>query len=248
MSKKTKHPKGSTQDTTLFYAPDLLSTGILPPDESAHAIRVLRLQVGDKILVTDGKGTLYETVLLSQDPKGTALGIEQVLESHAPTRPHIHLGIAPTKSIDRIEWMLEKLIELGLDRISLIATDHTIRRQVNLDRLGKIAVSAMKQSRKLVTTEIQWHDDLEDFLSDLPKDSAKYIAHCDETSERQELKDVFRLGTDSVYLIGPEGDFSPSEISRAKSAGFVPVLLGRERLRTETAGLYVGFVHHLLNP
>lgn len=245
MSKK--HNNKVSEDTTYFYAPDVVSTGCLPPEESAHAIRVLRLKEGDRILVTDGKGALYEAVILSGDSKGTAVAIERTVETFERTRPEVHLAIAPTKSIDRIEWMLEKLIEIGLNRISLICTEHTVRRHVNIERLQKIMISAMKQSRKLVTTEILWHDSLKAFLTTLPDTSRKYIAHCDESDVRQELQEVFAKGEDSIFLIGPEGDFSPKEVEAAKASGFVPVMLGKERLRTETAGLYVGFLHHLYN-
>lgn len=245
MSKRNS--KKNSEDTTYFYAPDIVSTGSLPPEESAHAIRVLRLEEGDRILVTDGKGSLYEAVILSGDSKGTAVSIERTVETFERTRPRVHLAIAPTKSIDRIEWMLEKLVEIGLDRISIVCTEHTVRRHVNVERLQKVMISAMKQSRKLVTTEIVWHESLASLLAALPDHAERYIAHCDEEGVRQELKEVFVKGKESIFLIGPEGDFSLREIEAAKAAGFVPVMLGKERLRTETAGLYAGFLHHLYN-
>ena len=245
MSKK--HGNKASEDTTYFYAPDVVSTGFLPPEESAHAIRVLRLKEGEHIFVTDGKGSLYEAVILSGDSKGTAVAIERTVETFERRRPEVHLAIAPTKNIDRIEWMLEKLIEIGLDRISLICTDHTVRRHVNIERLRKIMISAMKQSRKLVTTEILRYDSLSTFLASLPGKARKYIAHCDESGVRQGLQEVFVRGEDSIFLIGPEGDFSPKEVEEAEASGFIPVMLGKERLRTETAGLYVGFLHHLYN-
>ncbi|MDO4771601.1 16S rRNA (uracil(1498)-N(3))-methyltransferase [Porphyromonas sp.] len=246
MSKKKQRSKGS-EDTTYFYAPEIESTGVLPPEESAHAIRVLRLKEGDRIFVTDGKGSLYQAVILSTDPKETAVSIESTVTTYNKRTPSFHLAIAPTKNIDRIEWMIEKLTEIGLDRISILNTEHTVRRQVNTDRLQKIIVSAMKQSRKLVLPRLDKYDSLSAFLADIPDSPQRYIAHCDESSERRELKEHFVKGQDAVFLIGPEGDFSPKEVEQALAAGFVPVTLGEERLRTETAGLYVGFLHHLYN-
>ncbi len=242
MKSKTKH----IEETTYFYAPDILVDGLLPAEESAHAIRVLRKGQGDTLLVTDGQGTLYRTTILSADPTATYLSIDHIVKQDKGTRPLLRIGIAPTKNIDRIEWLVEKLTEVGISAIDIICTERTIRRKVNLDRIDKIITSAMKQSQKLIRPQLLWHDSLSRFLS-LPMPNQKFIAHCDEDTERIDIKALFRPGIGSAFLIGPEGDFSPSEVEKSRSAGFVPVSLGSERLRTETAGLYVGMLHHILN-
>lgn len=235
----------SLRDVPYFYQPDISETMTLSAEESAHAMRVLRMGVGEPIRITDGRGHLYEGTIGSTSKVITLHNLNEI-ELPTVSSPPLHIAIAPTKNADRIEWMAEKLCELGLAKLSIVYTEHTIRRGFNLSRVEKIIVSAMKQSRKVWMTELNSYDSLEDFLrSDLAPQ--RLIGYCGEEFERREAANLLERGRDSVFLIGPEGDFSPSEVAASIEAGFVPALFGRERLRTETAGLYAGMLHHILN-
>lgn len=229
-----------------FYVPDILSTLRLTDEEARHAFRVLRLKSGNEIHITDGQGHLYRAVLCGDSVKEPSVADLQLQSESALRRPRLELAIAPTKNIDRIEYALEKLTEVGIEKLSLVVTEHTIRRKVNMQRLERVMISAMKQSEKLNTVQLQLYDSLDDYLnSDLYE--SRYIGYCGDTSEKKDLRGVFQSGKDSSFLIGPEGDFSNQEVEQSISKNFVPVALGEERLRTETAGIYVGVLHHVLN-
>lgn len=238
--KQSKH-----KDIPHFYQPDILETMTLGQEDSSHASRVLRLQSGDKIRVTDGIGHLYEATIAGGSKEVLLSGIQEIATDTAPVPP-LHIAIAPTKNIDRIEWMVEKLCEVGLRHLSIVNTEHTIRKNVNLTRLEKVIISAVKQSRKVFMTELDYFDSLNDFLRS-PLAKQRFIGYCGDEFEKKELAQDFATEVSSVFLIGPEGDFSPSEVRQATDAGFVPAMFGRERLRTETAGLYAGMLHHILN-
>ena len=237
-------------DLPLFFAPRFLETLSLPEEEAKHAARVLRLSEGDPILVTDGAGTMSRASIGSVSGKTvTIVPGEELPLLHTP-KPLLRLAIAPTKNIDRIEWLLEKMVEVGLGDLILLYTERTVRRQTNLDRLEKVMISALKQSRKRFVTKItECRGGIEALFSKIeaPEDQRAYIGYCDEKYPRIPITEVFRKGTPSLFIIGPEGDFTPEEVETAVRYGAKPVTLGDERLRTETAGLYAGILHSVLN-
>lgn len=226
----------------LFYQPEL-TNGVkhLDTDESRHAIKVLRLKEGSHIHVTDGHGNLYEARITDENHRKCGF---ELLENHPehPFRTFRHLVIAPTKNMDRMEWLVEKATEIGIDRISLIKCSNSERTVVKTDRLIKKAVSAMKQSLKATLPQI---DELVSFKEFVKKESAhkKFIAYVDFDNP-VELQTLIHPGEANTVLIGPEGDFSPEELQLATDNGYQKVSLGTSRLRTETAGLAAV---HLLN-
>lgn len=230
----------------LFYAPDI-TTPLYTLDEveSGHCVRVLRLAAGDRLNITDGRGTLYDAEVVEPHPKRCTV---RIVAEHPEweRRPYrLTVAVAPTKNIDRIEWFVEKATECGIDRIVPIECAHSERRIIKLERLEKIAASAMKQSLKAYKPEV---DELTPFkqLLTMPFEGKRLIAHCEE-AERRPLREVVDAGEDVLLLIGPEGDFSHEEIEAARKAGFIEVTLGDMRLRTETAALagvmYISFIN-----
>lgn len=219
----------------LFYAPDITDNWELPEEEAAHSIRVLRLSVGSEIEITDGKGHFYKAEISSIAGKHCYVQAKETIEQPKGWQGRVHIAIAPTKNIDRIEWMVEKAVEIGLDEITFLNCRFSERKVVKTDRIERIVVSAMKQSLKPFKTQVNELVDFKKFIA-LPTEGAKYIAHCYE-SEKLLLKDALQPGEDATVLIGPEGDFSPEEVELAIKAGYRPVSLGNSRLRTETAGL-----------
>ena len=229
----------------LFYAPDIATTSILPEDESQHCVRVLRLKEGDNITITDGKGFLYNAILENTHPKHCQVKIIEQLFQKTLWGSFIHIAVAPTKSIDRMEWFVEKATETGVNEISCLRCRHSERREINLQRLNKIAISAMKQSQKATLPQINEMTDFNKFIS-REFNGQKMIAHC-AGSEKQHLKNVYTTGNNALILIGPEGDFSDEEITSAITSGFTPISLGNSRLRTETAALIACHTIHLFN-
>ncbi len=230
----------------LFYAPDILSTLKLDEEESNHAIKVLRMKAGDSLQIVDGRGGYYEARI--SDPNHKRCGVE-IVESFSEfeKRPyHLHIAIAPTKNIERLEWFVEKATEIGIDEITPIICEHSERKIVKKDRLDKIAVSAMKQSKKAYLPVVNEPVSMFSFVSKC-KETQKFIAHCMSDSERTDLSSSYKPGSDVVVLIGPEGDFSPAELKESLKYGFEPVLMGQSRLRTETAGVVAVHTVVLLN-
>ena len=220
----------------LFYIPDISgSTAGLNPEESRHCIRVLRLKKGDPVHLLNGKGSLFEAMILDPDPKGCKLLIVNEQKPQNPRSYQLTVAIAPTKNIDRFEWFLEKSTEIGIDRIVPVICRHSERKEIKPDRLEKILAAAMKQSGQLYLPELTRAHSFTELVSQ-PFPGDKMIAHC-ESSDKKELKNSIIPGNNVLILIGPEGDFDPSEISQAIGKGFLPVSLGNSRLRTETAGL-----------
>ncbi|WP_143961433.1 RsmE family RNA methyltransferase [Litoribacter populi] len=231
----------------LFYHPELLSnTFQLSGEESKHLIKVLRKKTGDKIHFTDGKGKIALCTIQSISQKSATLKILE--EKVEPEKPYqIHLGIAPTKNADRMEWMTEKAVEVGLDKMILMKSDNSERNFLKSDRLEKKAVSAMKQSLKSVLTEITTGQEFGDIITDTHYESfEKFIAYVDESIPNH-LFELANPKKNYLILVGPEGDFSPEEIKAALDAGFKPCSLGSSRLRTETAGLVAIHTLNLLN-
>ncbi len=225
-----------------FYHPDLLSHPVfeLLPDEARHCMKALRKRPGDEIHITDGQGRLATVQILSTDPPAHCVVQLLDIDHHHGLRPHsFHLAIAPTKNADRIEWLVEKSIEIGIERMSFLRCEHSERTNLDLDRLRRIAVSAIKQSNTTLIPEMQLID-FGDFVtsSAVQSISHRYIAWCANDVPRIEFALQPMNKQDALLLIGPEGDFSPAEVQLTLQHGFTAVSLGPRRLRTETAGLY----------
>ena len=229
-----------------FYAPLIESTLTLPEEESGHAVRVLRLTEGSEIEVVDGKGNLFLCRITLAHHKHC--GVEIV---HAEAQPNhwghkIVLAVAPTKNLDRMEWMAEKCAEMGVDRIVPLKCRYSERKELKIERINKILVSAMKQSLKTTLPQIDEMTPIMDFIAQ-GFEGQKFIAYCDPSIPRLEFAQEYIPGIDTLILIGPEGDFSQEEISACIKAGFKPISLGKSRLRTETAAIAACFACHTLN-
>ncbi len=229
-----------------FYAPDIVNTGILPESDSAHAIRVLRMREGDRLMAVDGRGNVMLCRIVEPHPKHTAVEIIETVSEALSWQQQITLAVAPTKHLDRMEWLVEKLTEVGVNRIIPILCDRSERKEIKTGRLEKIAVSAMKQSLKATLPVISSMTRFADILS-LQPDTSMYMGYCDDSIERTDFAAAYRPRRSSLIIIGPEGDFSPAEVSLALSAGVVPVTFGDNRLRTETAALYGVSACHILD-
>ena len=236
----------------LFYCPDITSEGYctLDAEESRHAVRVLRLREGDEINVTDGQGHLYCCRIMQAD-SGKCI-VESCQDSAAPLSAlhsplsTLHLAVAPTKNPSRMEWLVEKAVEMGVAEITLLQCDHSERTFLKTERLEKLAVSAMKQSLHLTLPKINPAISLRQWLS-LPCAPQRIIAHCEADKPRTLLHEAMIPGRDTVVLIGPEGDFSPEEIALALDNGFKPVSFGSARMRTETAAIYAVAAFNFIN-
>lgn len=215
----------------------------LSEEEAKHCLLVLRMKKGDEIRLVDGLGAIYRAVLTQVDKKKCAF--ELLEEFQTPAKPFsVHLVIAPTKNADRMEWMVEKLSEIGVDELSFIATEHSERTKIRIDRLEKKAISAMKQSGGTHLMKIAEAQTLEDSLAQLTSDQA-FMAHV--SADHAYMPNVCKPGASTTLFIGPEGDFTYQELARAQAVGVVPVSLGRSVLRTETAGLLGCHTIHQVN-
>ncbi|GMN11422.1 16S rRNA (uracil(1498)-N(3))-methyltransferase [Croceitalea sp. MTPC9] len=213
-------------------------------EESKHIIKVLRKKEGDILKITNGKGYLFEAEILEANSKKCKAQI--VSSEKTLSRLHtLHLAVAPTKMNDRFEWFLEKATEIGINEITPILCDHSERKVIKPERLEKVLQSAMKQSLQTYLPKLNPLTTYKDFLENAVGD-LKFIAHC-EDEEKVELKRRLAADKDVIILIGPEGDFSHDEIEFAHEKGFVPVSLGRNRLRTETAAIYACTVVSIIN-
>ena len=227
----------------LFYCPDINDDMELPQEEAGHCIRVLRMKEGDRIRLTDGKGSFHDAVISAVSGKRCMVHVESS-EAQAPLwSGHLHIAVAPTKLMDRNEWFVEKAVEIGVDEITFLKTDHSERDVIKMERIEKIAVSAMKQSQKATLPILNGMTSLRSFIQ-RGFDGDKFIAHC-EPGSKVLLQDAVVPGHNSLVLIGPEGDFSPEEIDMALKAGFKPISLGPSRLRTETAALVAVHIMNL---
>jgi 16S rRNA (uracil1498-N3)-methyltransferase len=231
----------------IFFAPDINSPQvILSPEESAHCVRVLRLNEGEKVQLIDGKGGLYEAVVAEPDARRCMIEIIGTRQIHRTRDYTLHIAIAPTKNMDRFEWFVEKSVEIGVDTITPLLCQRSERRVLKTDRLHKLIISTMKQAMVLHQPVLNELTDYKKFMTGLPVSfKNRLIAHCEDT-ERKTLKDTLMPLSDVVVLIGPEGDFSPEEIKGAADKGFTPVTLGPNRLRTETAGIVACHAINLL--
>ena len=232
----------------LFYSSDIQgNTLFLDKEESAHCVKVLRHRAGDAVSVIDGCGTFYRCTLLSADAKAVEARIDAAEENFGTHSYKLHMAVCPTKNIARYEWFVEKATEVGVDSIVPVFGDHSERRNINAERISRIMLSAAKQSLKAAVPRLAEPLPVKEWLRKAPESSLRLIAYCDESLDRD-----LRLGLDSALgnlppdaeicvLIGPEGDFSPEEVSLALELGWKPVHLGDSRLRTETAALAAVF-------
>lgn len=217
----------------LFYDPDFSDHhSFLSFEESHHCVKVLRKKPGDEIFITDGRGATYTAEISTANPKKCELRILGKRVEPSPAG-YFHLAIAPTKNMDRMEWLVEKSTEIGLQEISFFYTRNSERGKFKTDRIVKKAIAAMKQSLSSYLPKINEPVKFEQILS-VPAEQ-KIIAHYNDAN--RELKNVLKSRQSCLVLIGPEGDFSADEVESAKNNGFQLVNLGKNRLRTETAGL-----------
>ncbi len=237
------------KEARYFYVPNASSSNELPEDEARHAIKVLRLQPQDEIFLMDGVGNFFQAEVSLTSSKHCLYEIKQQLPQEPTWKGHIHLAIAPTKDMGRMEWMVEKATEVGFNEISFLNCQFSERKVLKAERVERIVVSAMKQSRKAWKPIV---NDLLPFDAFITKElkGSKYICHCYNEIER---KDFFTeltkkdFQSDITVLVGPEGDFSISEVRKAIENGYESVTLGKSRLRTETAGLSAVLIANLAN-
>ena len=225
----------------LFYSPDTVSNiHILDQQESRHCVKSLRLQIDSQLYLTDGKGNVYLTKIIDDNIKACVLEVISRVEDYPLLDYQLHIGIAPTKNNDRLEWFVEKAVETGISKISTIICKNSERTSVKSERIERLMIAAIKQSLRaelpVFTNEICFDDFIEKTKDSY---SQKFIAYCGDDLNQSSvlLKTVCKAQTDTLILIGPEGDFTSDEVQRAINFGFVPVSLGKFRLRTETAAL-----------
>jgi len=230
----------------LFYQPKISNEiQFLPEKESIHCIKVLRKKLGDKIDIIDGKGCYYKVIITNADPKKCEFEI--ISSSKEKSRNFlIHIAIAPTKNMDRIEWFIEKSVEFGIDKISLISCSHSERNKITLARLNKKAIAAAKQSGRASVPEIVPVTAFTAFMNHTLDYDSKYIGYVDHSKPIALWKEA-KPGASYCVLIGPEGDFSNEELSLAENRGFLKINLGPGRLRTETAGIAACYILNLVN-
>ena len=235
------------KETRYFYVPNAESSNELPAEEAAHASRVLRLESGDEVFLIDGAGCFFKAQLTLVTKSRCLYDIVERLPQEKTWRGRIAIAMAPTKVIDRVEWTLEKATEIGVDEFSLLNCAFSERRNVKLERLDKIVVAAVKQSRKAWKPLLNDLQSFEHFVKQ-PRKGVKYIAHCYAEIDKKDLySELTQLNCDEevTILIGPEGDFSIEEVRLAMSQGYVSVSLGQSRLRTETAALAATMIAQL---
>ena len=206
--------------------------------ESRHCVRALRLKVGDEVFLTDGKGNLYKGRIAGNNIKACQVSVTEQVSGYPRLPYKLHIGIAPTKNSDRLEWFVEKAVEIGISEITALACDNSEHISVKPDRMQRLMIAAMKQSLRIDLPKFNPSTPFADFIQKQNHYSQKYIAYCGESAQNPPLlQKVCLPHRDTLILIGPEGDFSPQEVQKAISCGFVPVSLGKFRLRTETAAV-----------
>jgi 16S rRNA (uracil1498-N3)-methyltransferase len=233
----------------LFFTPDITSdVYTLNEEESKHCVRVLRLNEGDKIQLIDGTGGFYEALITDNNPKRCSVKIIQTKKEFGKRNWQLHIAIAPTKNMDRLEWFVEKATEMGIDAISLIDCRNSERTIVKNERIQKVVISAIKQSLKAYLPKTNDIVDYKKFISSAKDfNGEKYIAHCQSYGALKHIKSLYTPKQNAVILIGPEGDFTLEEVKFALDNGFKEISLGESRLRTETAALYACAAINILN-
>lgn len=231
----------------VFYTPDIRSNEYtLSEEESRHCTKVLRLGVGAHVYLIDGIGGLYKAEIVNEGKRQVLLQIIEVQREYQKRNHHLHIAIAPTKNIDRLEWFLEKATEIGIAEITPVICERSERKVVKEDRLYKVITSAVKQSLQAYHPVLNPQTSMAAFLKQ-SNQGIKMIAHCVDNAPRQFITDVIQPQQRYVILIGPEGDFTPAEIELALQNDYKPLTLGNTRLRTETAALAACFEVNYLN-
>jgi len=229
----------------IFFSDTVKNNKIeLPKSESHHCIAVKRKRINDKVKIIDGKGLTYIASITIANKNNVVLDIESKKKSSQPNN-NLHLIISPTKSHDRIDWIVEKATEIGVEEISFALCHRTERKKINIDRVKRITISALKQSGQAYLPKINNLQKIKDILES-SKAEQKYIAHLEDEAQVH-LRSVYRKGRSSCVLIGPEGDFTKDEIDLSEKYNFTSVTLGENTLRTETAGIYVSSLVNILN-
>lgn len=245
------------KEVRFFYVPNASSVNELPEEEAQHAVRVLRMEMGDEMMLMDGEGIFYRAIVTEATKKRCLYRIEETLPQDRQWQPHLHLAMAPTKNMDRTEWFAEKATEIGFDELTFLRCRWSERTVIKTERVEKILVSAMKQSHKAWKPILNEMVDFKAFLQEIKerenrngKVMQKFICHCYEDEglgEKVALKDALKSGEDVLVMVGPEGDFSIDEVKMAEANGFQSVSLGKSRLRTETAALVAVHLMNLIN-
>lgn len=221
----------------IFYAPNL--TGDLyqlDENESRHCVKVLRMSKGTPVKLIDGKGNLFEGIISDPDPKRCIVSVTGIIPDFEKRNYRLHIAISPLKNPDRLEWFIEKSVEIGIDEITPLICHNTEKTGIKEERINNLIISAMKQSLKASKTILNPASRFEEVISKQVK-GKRMIAHCNGSIERQKISDICFRNDDVFILIGPEGDFSEAEIRKATENDFISVHLGQSRLRTETAGV-----------
>ncbi|MCK4664053.1 MAG: 16S rRNA (uracil(1498)-N(3))-methyltransferase [Bacteroidales bacterium] len=230
----------------IFYTPDILSDNYtLNETESKHCVKVLKHKVNDLIYLIDGKGGFYTAKITDNNHKKIKFIVQKVIKEYNKSNFYLHIAMAPPKNISRFEWFLEKTTEIGIDEITPIICEHSERKIINIERLNKIIISAIKQSKKAYLPKLNEIEDYKTFINRSLSDT-KYIAYCNET-ELKTLKSIYNNETKVLIMIGPEGDFSPTELLLAEKNKYEGISLGKSRLRTETAGIVACHTINLIN-
>ena len=241
------------KEVRYFYVPDAANQVELPTEEATHALRVLRLKGGDEIFLMDGEGSFYRAEVTAASSKRCLYEIKENMPQKRAWKGHIHLAIAPTKMMERIEWMAEKATEIGFDELSFLNCQFSERKVVKTPRIDKIVISAVKQSHKAWKPVVNELESFKEFIQ-TPRPGRKFICHCYEEVEKKDFFTEINLCTDAsqesdaddiTVLVGPEGDFSIDEVRLALENGYESVSLGTSRLRTETAGLVAVHMAHI---
>lgn len=232
----------------LFYTQNIdAQHAHLGEEEARHCVQVLRKKVGDQITIIDGNGGWYQGIIVETGKKMCVASIQSSTLAYKKRPFQLRMAIAPTKNIARMEWFLEKATEIGIDEVIPILCKHSERKRIRVDRLEKIILTAAKQSLKAYVPKLHELTTFNDFIKkEAESNTLSYIAHCDYDNNSH-LKDQYSVGKDVTILIGPEGDFSKEEVLLAKEKGFQGIGLGKERLRTETAGIVACHIVNLIN-
>lgn len=235
------------KNSHLFYFPQIGESGnYLDEEESKHCVRVLRQNVGDVIVLMDGRGSFYKASITSANPKKCEFNVIDTYTPAAERNFRLHLAVAPTKNLERFEWFLEKATEMGIDEITPLICKHSERKELKTARLQRILISAMKQSMHAHIPILNECVGYRDFIKTAKDTPVKAIAHCRE-GEKLPLKAMNTSNSNVLVLIGPEGDFTQQEVEWAIENGFTAVSLGNSRLRTETAAVAACFTINIVN-
>lgn len=220
----------------LFFGEINNGKAIINDEEQQHIVKVLRMKDGEEIHVTDGKGNIASGTLIIEGKKA-GIEVAEIKTETPDFNPKLHIAIAPTKNIDRIEFFVEKAVEMGISEVTILLTEKTERKNLNIDKIRKQAIAASKQSLRFHFPVINDLIKIQDFLKNIDSETT-FVAHCNENLERINLNEIPKL-ENYTFLIGPEGDFSDKEILFLAEKGIKAVSLGNQRLRTETAGVFV---------